>query len=158
MHKYSVLRVQWLFIFKIRWHRFTSIEVTQTFCGWEGVSVSTIGFYRTKSVWGWGNLERFSTWRNVQFLLSYQMDMFNKRTRNWKLLTIGLGYINFPWWQQCSTFSWNSPVHQNHVSSLDFSSLYLFTQFSSGIHSESEPTLKLHLGRLSLPSRKIDAL
>ena len=102
-----------------------------------------IGFYRTKSVWGWGNLVG---------------DMFNKRTRNWKLLTIGLGYINFPWLQQCSTFSWNSPVHQNQVSFLDFSSLYLFTQFNSGIHSESEPTLKLHSGRLSLPSRKIDAL
>jgi hypothetical protein len=25
MHKYSVLRIQWLFIFKIWWHRFTSI-------------------------------------------------------------------------------------------------------------------------------------
>ena len=26
MHTYSVLRIQWLLIFKIRWHRFTSIE------------------------------------------------------------------------------------------------------------------------------------
>ena len=123
MHKYSVLRVQWLFIFKIRWHRFTTIEVTQTFCGWEGISVSTICFYRKKSVWGWGNLELFSTWRNIQFLLSYQMDVFNKETRNWRLLTIGLGYNHVPWLQRCSTFSWNSPVHQNHVSSLDFSFL-----------------------------------
>ena len=101
----------------------------------ERVWVSTIGFYRTKSVWGWGNLERFSTWINIQFLLSYQMESFNKRTRNWKLRTKGRGYIHFPWWQ-CSTFSWNSAEHQNHVSSLDFSSLSLFTQFSSGIHSD----------------------
>ena len=27
MHKYSVLRIQWLFIFKIRWHRFTSYQL-----------------------------------------------------------------------------------------------------------------------------------
>jgi hypothetical protein len=26
MHKYSVLRIQWLCTFKIRWHRFTSMQ------------------------------------------------------------------------------------------------------------------------------------
>ena len=39
MHKYSVLRIQWLFIFKIRWHRFTSIHFSFVMLNWSYLSL-----------------------------------------------------------------------------------------------------------------------